>query len=550
MAERLRGADRVARSLAAAGIERIFSLSGNHVMSVYDASIEAGLRITHVRHEAAAVHMADAWSRLTGQPGVALLTGGPGHANGLSALYTALASESAIVLLSGHAPTDQLGRGAFQEMAQADMAAPVTKAAWTVTRAEELGAAVAAALRLAGEGRPGPVHLSLPDDLLNAVSAAAPLPAADAFEPRPRPLPEPAAQEFAQALQGARRPLILAGPHMATASAGTAAADLEAASGIPVLTMESPRGVNEPALGAFAEVLAEADCVLLLGKQPDFTTAFCRPPALSADCQLLQIDPESAPLARLHEAVAELPRTPRQRRADVAPAARALTRAFPRPHEGVDWHAAVREAVAYRPAEWREARGLTPDTRHPAEICAAVQPLLDSHPQAVLISDGGEFGQWAQACLSAPRRIINGPAGAIGSAPAFAAAASLAFPEAPVVALMGDGTIGFHLAEFDTGVREGLAFVAVVGNDACWNAEHQIQLRHYGAERTVACELLPSRYDAAVAALGGHGELVRGPDSLADALARARGSGRPACVNVLMDRIPAPVIRRAGTGGT
>src|ERR1700704_6364339 len=131
MTEALRGADIVARSLERLGCERIFTLSGNHIMSLFDATPETKLDLVHVRHEAAAVHMADAWGRLTGEAGIALVTGGPGHANAVGALYTALAAESPLVLLSGHAPLSELGRGAFQEMAQADLAGPVTKRSWT-----------------------------------------------------------------------------------------------------------------------------------------------------------------------------------------------------------------------------------------------------------------------------------------------------------------------------------------------------------------------------------------------------------------------------------
>ena len=127
----MRGADVIARSLAVAGVRHVFALSGNHVMPLFDAALDAALSLVHVRHEAAAVHMADAWGRLTGEPGIALVTGGPGHANAVSALYTALASESPLVLISGHAPLDELGKGAFQEMRQAEMALPVTKASWT-----------------------------------------------------------------------------------------------------------------------------------------------------------------------------------------------------------------------------------------------------------------------------------------------------------------------------------------------------------------------------------------------------------------------------------
>src|SRR5437868_14802877 len=136
--EERRGAGIVARSLARLGCERVFTLSGNHIMSIFDAAIEAKLDLVHVRHEAAAVHMADAWGRLTGEAGIALVTGGPGHANAVGALFTARGAESPMVLLSGHAATWEIGRGGFQELCQADMAAPVTKASWTSASAAHL----------------------------------------------------------------------------------------------------------------------------------------------------------------------------------------------------------------------------------------------------------------------------------------------------------------------------------------------------------------------------------------------------------------------------
>ena len=162
MAETLRGADIVIRALEQQGVARVFTLSGNHIMSLFDAALGRPIDLVHVRHEAAAVHMADAWGRLTGEPGVAMVTGGPGHANAVGALFTALGAESPMVLLSGHAATWELGRGGFQELDQAAMAAPVTKASWmarsTATLAEDVGRAI----DIARSGRPGPVHLSLP----------------------------------------------------------------------------------------------------------------------------------------------------------------------------------------------------------------------------------------------------------------------------------------------------------------------------------------------------------------------------------------------------
>ncbi|WP_236657122.1 thiamine pyrophosphate-dependent enzyme [Acidisarcina polymorpha] len=139
--------------------------------------------------------------------------------------------------------------------------------------------------------------------------------------------------------------------------------------------------------------------------------------------------------------------------------------------------------------------------------------------------------------------MVNGVSGAIGSSLSLALAARYAEPKAPVFAVLGDGTIGFHLSEFETAVRYNLPFVAVVGNDACWNAESQIQRRTYGQDRMHGCELTPARYDLVVSALGGHGELVTEVNDLAGAIERSLASGKPSCVNVMIESIAAPVVR-------
>src|SRR5258708_24617127 len=184
----MRGADIVAQTLTQLGCRRLFTLSCNPSLCVVDEALDAGLDLVHVRHAAAGVHMADAWGRLTAAPGVALVTGGPGHANAVGALFTALAAESPMVLLSGHAATWELGRGGFQELRQADMAAPVAKASWMATSAAGLGRDIAAAMRLAVSRRRSEEHTSLPSDLLDAQvdgSATAALDAAARAPPRP-----------------------------------------------------------------------------------------------------------------------------------------------------------------------------------------------------------------------------------------------------------------------------------------------------------------------------------------------------------------------------
>src|SRR3954464_1504250 len=210
----LRGADIVARSLKRLGCRRVFTLSGNHIMSIFDAALDADLDLVHVRHEAAAVHMADAHGRLTGEAGIALVTGGPGHANAVGALFTALGAEAPMVLLSGHAATWELGRGGFQELRQADMAAPVTKASWTSTATETLGHDIGEAIRVATSGRPGPVHLSLPSDLLEERVESNAIVWPDMPRPSVPALSEAIADAVLAAIANAARPIILAPPQL------------------------------------------------------------------------------------------------------------------------------------------------------------------------------------------------------------------------------------------------------------------------------------------------------------------------------------------------
>jgi acetolactate synthase-1/2/3 large subunit len=539
-----RGCDALLDAIKMAGVSRIFTPSGNHIMPVFDAAFDAGISLIHTRHEAATVHMADAFSRITGEVGVALVTGGPGHANAVSALYTALMAEAPLVLLSGHAPHAQLGKGAFQEMRQVDMAEPVCKAAWTCDSVDAVATDFARAVRIARSGRPGPVHLSLPTDVLEKVVGKVAPCAAEDFAAEAMALDTASASTIMTALKGARRPVILAGPSCMTRSGRARMVELQAACAIPVVGMDSPRGIADPRLGAFAQMLAQADAVLLLGKRLDFTLKFGQAPAIAADATVFQIDADSSEIARSRNALGS--RLQVTASADVPSAMAALTAALPQGTSNNEdqWLGRFDEAVAWRPPAWQQAASSEPDRLHPVQMLQPLQAALDSHPDAVLVCDGGEIGQWASACLDAPHRVINGVAGAIGSALPYALAARCADPGAPVIAVMGDGTVGFHIAEFDTAVRYGLHFVAVVGNDARWNAEYQIQLRDYGAARLIGCELQPSRYDAVAVAFGGHGEQVSSAGAMAQALQRARDSRLPACLNVMIEGLPAPTMQR------
>lgn len=551
-----RGADLLVQSLARAGVDTIYSLSGNQIMPVYDACLSAGIEIIHTRHEAAAVFMAEAHAQLTGGVGVALVTAAPGAANAIGPLYTARQSESAVLLLTGDSPLALDGRGAFQEMDQVAMSAPLTKASRRAMRAEDLGEGLADLIRLSLSGRAGPVHMALPFDVLEADSGDATAPEAAAFRPEPPAMPPADAEAIIAALRAARRPLVITGPSLSETRRGSLTRDLAEALDAPVIVMESPRGLRDPALGDVALSFAKADLVVSLGKPVDFTSNFGRG---APKARWIVVDPDAGARERAARNLGEA----LEATFDAWPAVAAATLMERAGQEDVTagpnrhgWCTEVAMKCAGR-HEPEGAEGAEEDNAQaasdsdgegqpirPDALVEAVQRRLEAAPRSVVICDGGEFGQWAQAGAHGDERLLNGPAGAIGGGLCYGVAAARVRPGALVVAFMGDGSSGFHLAEFETALRARTPFVAVIGNDARWNAEYQIQLREYGERRAVGCTLDPTRYDPAVAGLGGHGEYVTRLEDLDAALSRAVDSGRVACVNVMIEGLPAP----AGAG--
>ena len=549
------GAAAVARALARAGVRRVFSLSGNQVLSLYEALDRAGVAIVHTRHEGAAVHMADAWARLTGEVGVCLVSAGPGHANALGALAMAGSGEAAVLLLSGHAPLGRAGQGAFQEMDQAGLARPLVRWAEVATAPAALGPLVATALRAAQRGIPGPVHLSLPVDVLEAaVPAVADGGAADGGAAADDGPPDAAAvRAVLEALGGAARPLILAGAAGGRPALHARLEALSDRSGAPWLRLDHPRGLADPALGRAAEAVAAADVLLLVGKRQDYRLGYAAPPVLAPGCRLLQIDPAFEAIGRHRPAEVAIV-------AGLLPALDALLAAAG-DAAGAGAHAAWRARVAALRAA---PAGAGPEADAVADGAPDEAPAPGLHPWAVLgvladalddrrrggqavclVVDGGEFGQWARARLrpAAPGDLVNEPSGAIGYALPFAVAARLARPEATTVAIAGDGAFGFYALELETAARCAAPVLAVVGNDAAWGTERHLQTRRYGPGREVATALLPARYDALAAALGGHGEHVEALSALRPALERALAAvaaGRPAVVDVRLRSVPSP----------
>ena len=528
----MRGADLLVQCLVQAGVTRIFSLSGNQIMPVFDACLTAGIQIIHTRHEAAAVYMAEAYAQLTGTLGVALVTAGTGAANAAGALFTASESETPVLLLSGDSPVSQDGMGAFQEMDQVSMMSAIAKLSVRPTNAAELGDAVARACQVAQSGRPGPVHIALAVDVLERPAQTDHVPSANQFMRDRLPATYADIDFIEQAIAQSQRPIFICGPTLnATRHPRITAWCAEI--GVPVIAMESPRGLRDPSLGNLGTVLKQADLVVNLGKRVDFTVGFGKPQSIGEGTRWINIASVQHEQDRAQKNLG--PSLVRAIMADPRDVVGALSAIDASKPDVSAW----RDFVATELAQ-RSYPEVATDHITSQDLCQAVQDQIADHHDTAVICDGGEFGQWASAVTQAQSRIVNGISGAIGGGLCYGFAARLARPDALIFALMGDGSAGFHFAEFETAVRNNMHCVVVIGNDKRWNAEHLIQMRDYGPDRVFGCDLSDARYDLAAQALGAHGEYVTQLSELAPALRRAIDSKKPACVNVMIQGTPAP----------
>ena len=528
------GATLVARALAQAKVGPIFTLSGNQVLPIYDAGIDAGLRFVDTRHESAAAHMADAWGRVTGRPGVCLVTAGPGHTNALTGVATAWMAESPMILLSGGSNVAHAGMGGFQELDQIALVKPICKAAWLAGAISAVPGMLARAHRTALEGAPGPVHVTLPFDVLqDTIDEEDVRRLADSeFEPEPIPALGRDLDAAIELLAAARRPVVLATTSAWRGPSGERLRAFTELTGIPAFPIESPRGVTDPTLHGLGPELARADAALLFGPQ-DFTIGFAGPKILG-EARLIQVMPTGDQIARNRPVDVGLVGDAATVLGQLVEAARERT------WQTADWRAEVEAARQANLAAMARYESGDAAPIHPLHAAAAVRDLL--RPGDCVALDGGEFGQWARWAIGTGpyERIGNGKLGGIGGGIPLAIGAKVAKPEARSIAFVGDGTFGFHGLELDTAVRFGLPIVVVVGNDAGWAAERHRQREVYGPDRVVAADLLPTRYDRVCVALGGHGEHVERPEELRPALERAFASGKPAVVNVMIASIASP----------
>jgi acetolactate synthase-1/2/3 large subunit len=531
-AEPQHGGRLVAQRLKAAGVSKLFTLSGGHLFSIYDGCRAEGIDIVDVRHEQTAAFAAEGWAKATRTVGVAALTAGPGVTNGMSAIASAQANASPVLVLGGRAPAMRWGMGSLQEIDHVPFVSPLVKLARTASSPADIPGLVDEALRAVVEPPTGPAFLDFP---LDHVFSEGPVSTAslDLPDPRARPAADGDQIERAAALlRSASRPVVMAGTGLYWAHGEDALRRLAEELSVPVFLNGLARGclpADHPHFFSRARGtgLKGADVALVIGVPMDFRLGFGG--SFGDDTQIIAVG--SAPPEREHPraVAAEL-------YGGVAASLDALVDAcagsVPARSEWVaELRAAEDEKRAAEVSEKTDPRA----PLHPMRLYAELAQVLDR--DAVVIGDGGDFVSYAGRVVETYEPgcwMDPGPYGCLGSGPGFALAAKLAHPDRQVCLLLGDGAFGFAGMEFDTLVRHGVPVVGVMGNNGIWALEKHPMEFLYGY--SVAADLQPElRYDRVVEALGGHGELVTTPDELRPALERAFESGKPALVNVLTD---------------
>jgi acetolactate synthase-1/2/3 large subunit len=536
------GAELFVRTAVQLGIDTVFTLVGDHLNEVLAAAARSGMRVIDLRHESGVTHAADAWARIHRKPALSLVTGGPGHTNSLTGIATANLACSPLIAVSGSRPSTMADREAFQDIDQVGMARPVAKWAAEVPSAGEIPFYLRRAYQVANAGRRGAVHLTVPVDVF---LEGAPEPAAEAQAPPAARSPHGAIDgSLIGLLRNAKRPVAIAGSGVWWSGAEDALRRFIEHTSIPLYTITMARGTvsdhhplvmgyADPALNhAVHHVFRDADLFLIIGKRIDYRLAMGGARLFPAPAKFIQIDIHEEELGLNHRLDAALC-------SDARAALEALTSAVgPEPWPPGEWLERVRQARD----EWQSK--LVGDTESPLHPAAFFRELRDAMPADILYSwDGGDFAHWGRAMLPAREAggwLRLGPLGTIGASLPNALALQLAHPGRRVVTITGDGALGFYIAEMDSAVRHRLPIVLIVGNDAGWGLERELQSAVTGLDATVACELRSARYDVVMQGFGGGGETVERIEEVRPALERAFAAGVPYCINVKIRGVRSP----------
>lgn len=526
------GAELLGQALKRLGIDTFFYVMGAPMLQAEKACLDLGIRGVDVRHEQAAAMMAHAYARLRNTPGVCMACSGPGTLNLGTGLANALVDCAPVVALGGSSPVREYGIGAFQEFDQLAAMKPLTKWAERVYETRRIPEFIATAFRTATAGKPGPVYLDLPGDVLFASIDEADVIWPAPLGERPRPAADP--QQIAQAidmLAAAERPVVISGSGILWSDAASAMTRWIDCIGMPFYTTPQGRGVvpeDHPCSfpNARSTALREADLVLVLGTRLNYVFGHGKPPRFANDAKLIRIDIDPGEIAATPQVALGIC-------ADARVAIEQLLDAADR--LGGDRYAAWRQRLAKIDSEKAPAAETALATNqvpiHPLRLCKEIRDFLPR--DAILCVDGQEilnYGRQTIPTHTPGHRLNSGPFGIMGVGLPFGLGAKAAKPDKMVLVLHGDGSFGLNGLELDTAVRHGLPVITVISLNGGWTADPK--------REKPGRELGYTRFDEMAKALGCHGEYVEQPEDIRPALdraAKAVAEGKPALVNVVTD---------------
>lgn len=537
--ETVSGGHLVAKALRAEGIDVIFTLCGGHIIDIYDGCVDEGIKVVDVRHEQVAAHAADGYARVTGRPGCAVVTAGPGTTDAVTGVANALRAESPMLLIGGQGALNQHRMGSLQDLPHVDMMRPITKFASNVVTTERVADMCSMAFREALAGAPGPSYLEIGRDILDAKVPleSAVLPQAGHYRASTKNAGDPAdIERLAEILEKAERPCVLLGSQVWTGRGSEAAIEFARALNIPAFMNGAARGTLPPGDPHHFHLtrryaFKNADVILIVGTPFDFRMGYGK--RLRQDATVVQIDMDYRTVGKNRDVSLGLVGDPG---AVLAAVTRAASGKTGRDREG--WLKTLRDEER-RLREERLPRLMKDDAPiHPLRLAHEINEFLTD--DTLFIGDGGDVVTFSGGVVQpkGPGLWMDpGPLGTLGVGVPFAMASKLARPDREVVCLFGDGAFTLTGWDFETMVRFDLPFIGIVGNNSYMNQIRYGQIQKYGEDRgDIGNKLGDVKFDLFAKMLDGYGEEVREPKDIRPALERARESGKPALINVWIDQ--------------
>jgi acetolactate synthase-1/2/3 large subunit len=535
MAE-IHGGRVVAKALKAEDVPYVFTLCGGHVMPIYDGCVDEGIRVVDVRHEQTAAHAADGWARVTGRPGVAIVTAGPGLTDAVTGVASAHRANIPMLIFGGQGPRPFADMGSLQDMNHVELMRPITKWAVSVPEGRRLAEYVSMAFRIATSGLPGPVFLEMPIDQLFNTYDETRLVFPTQYRTEAGIAGDPRYIERAfELLRTAQRPVALVGSQLRWSKRRDAYLSFVQTFGMPVYVNGLGRGSLPPDNPHFfsqtrKDALKQADVVIIFGTPLDFRLGYGRDSHFNPSAAIIQVDLDGSEIGRnrpIDIGIIGDTGIVMEQLTDLA-TSEGFSATLVKP-----WLDEMRQRERQKWERMQPEMQSDAEPINPLRACKEIADVLG--PDAIAIGDGGDFVATAASVLRIHQQghwLDPGPLGTLGVGPGYAMAAKLAKPESPVVIVYGDGSFGLHGLEFEAMVRQKINVVGIVGNDAAWQQIRRGQVQLYGEERAVATRLSFTHYERVVEAVGGHGEYVERPRDIRPALERALGAGKPALVNI------------------